>query len=181
MDTVLNTDESIFTEAQSKSNAPSRILRALEGQLTNLHYQANNLNETFEGRNFGVVVLSTPRESGVMSGVQFSGGKFKEDSTIQTRIDYVNVEDFTTNFNSTIFLPSEFLNQFKGEQCLFHNCKRLDNYRTNYVCFVVVSNLTKNLTNIQTNKQHQQFETRQKKKKNQIKNTQAKKYERQKQ
>ena len=115
VDTVLNTDESIFTEAQSNSDAPSRILRALEDQLANFHNQANNLNETFEGTNFGVVVLNTPRESGDMSGVKFFGGKSKDNSTIQTRIDYTNTEDFPTNFSSTVFLPGELLNQFKGE------------------------------------------------------------------
>ena len=123
VDTVLNTDEQIFSQAQMNSNAPSRILRALEGQLANLHDQTNNLNETFVGTNFGAVVLSTPAgESGDMSGVKFSGGIFKGDSSIQTRVDYVNVENFTTNFSSTIFLPVGLLNQFKGEICILDNC-----------------------------------------------------------
>ena len=109
IDNVLNLDEEVFREAVDQ-NAPTRILRSLEEQLTALQKQGMNFTESRGNIEVKAVQVS---QTNVVNGIGFA-------NIAQNMMSFGNTQIFNDPENipiseadTSIALPSEIITRFR--------------------------------------------------------------------
>ena len=110
IDNVLNLDDEVFREAVDQ-NAPTRILRSLEEQLTALQKQGMNFTESRINIEVKAVQVS---QTNVVNGIGFANIVRNMMSVGNTQI-FNDPDDIpTTEADTSIALPSEIITRFRS-------------------------------------------------------------------
>ena len=109
IDNVLNLDDEVFRETVDQ-NAPTRILRSLEEQLTALQKQGMNFTESRDNIEVKAVQVS---QTNVVNGIGFA-------NIVQNMMSFGNTQIFNDPENipiseadTSIALPSEIITRFR--------------------------------------------------------------------
>ncbi|XP_072025988.1 uncharacterized protein [Amphiura filiformis] len=111
IDNILNIEEEVF-EAAVDQNAPTRILRSLEDQLTTLQKQGTNF--TVSRTNIDVKAVQIP-QTNIQNGIGFANIRSSDSAVGNTEI-FGDPEDIPVDESDTsIALPPEVISRFRSE------------------------------------------------------------------